>query len=526
MSFKETNMQPEAKKLRNNASVKLAERVRGVENGLPPLTLIGNRLPLQLSLQKLMELFNVPGLSLAIIDNFEIAWAKGYGAAEAGTSIPVTPQTLFQAGSVSKPIAAAGALNLVEQGRLSLDDDVNQSLKTWKVPENDFTRDQKVTLRRIMSHSAGLTVHGFPGYDVDVPIPTLVQVLEGEKPANTAPVRVDFVPGTQWRYSGGGVLVEQQLMIDVTGVPFPQLMRELVFDKIGMEDSGYEQPLPAERAEQAACGTYWNGNVVHGKWHVYPEMAAGGLWSTPSDLAQFAIEMALSKQGKSNRVLSQAITLEMLKSQVERLGEFALGDAAHPDRMGLGFFLGDVTCPDLFGHIGDDEGFQAMLIMYADSGQGAAMLANSQNGILIGDYLLENIAVEYGWSNYTPPDRPRLAAPAALVTIAQLEGMQAAIRQYWALGKATSSRYTPDKNTLLIFGYLLLAGNRLDDAFEALKLEVQEYPEYWNAYDTLAELHALTGEKQQAIGNYEKSLELNPSNQNAIRALKALKEKN
>jgi CubicO group peptidase (beta-lactamase class C family) len=409
---------------------------------------------------------------------------------------------------------------------LSLDENVNLSLTTWIVPENDFTSAQKVTLRRILSHSAGLTVHGFPGYDVDECVPTLVQVLDGEKPANTAPVRVDFVPGTQWRYSGGGVLVEQQLMIDVTGKPFPQLMREIVFDKLGMRDSSYEQPLPAALAGRAASGTYWNGNVVHGKWHVYPEMAAGGLWSTPSDLASFAIEMALSKQGKANRVLSQPMTLEMLKSHVERVGEFALGDAAHPDRMGLGFFLGDVTRPDLFGHIGDDEGFQAMLIMDADAGQGAAIMANSQNGILIGDYLIENIAEEYRWMNYTPSDRPRLAAPAALIAIAQLEGMPTTIRQYGALKQATSSRYTPDKNTLLIFGYLLLAGNRLEDAFEALKIEVQEYPKYWNAYDTLAEIYALVGEKQLAIGNYEKSLELNPGNQNAIRTLKMLKDQN
>ena len=170
------------------------------------------------------------------------------------------------------------------------------------------------------------------------------------------------------------------------------------------------------------------------------------------------------------------MTLEMLKPQVERVGEFAFGDAAHPDRMGLGFFLGDKTHPDLFGHIGDDEGFQAMLMMYADTGQGAAIMANSQNGILIGDYLIENIAEEYGWVNFSPSDRPRLAAPAALISIAQLQGMPAAIRQYWALKQATSSRYAPDKNTLLIFGYLLLAGNRLEDAFETLKLEVQEYP--------------------------------------------------
>src|ERR1700757_4510299 len=197
--------------------------------------------PLKLSLAELMKVFNVPGLSIAVIENYKIVDVKGYGVIAPGSTTPVTTKTLFQAGSISKPVAATGALYLVEHGKLSLDEDVNQKLKTWKVPENEFTKDQKVTLRRLMSHTAGLTVHGFPGYDVDQPLPTLVQILNGEKPANTAAIRVDTVPGTKVRYSGGGITIEQQLMMDVSGKPFPALMRELVLDKIGMTDSSYEQ---------------------------------------------------------------------------------------------------------------------------------------------------------------------------------------------------------------------------------------------------------------------------------------------
>lgn len=360
----------------------------------------------QLTVEKLMGIYNVPGLSIAIIDKFEIASTRVYGVTEAGGTTLVTPRTLFQAGSVSKPVAAAAALFLVEQGKLSLDEDVNRKLKTWKLPENQFTKEQKVTLRRIMSHSAGLTVHGFPGYAAGQPLPTLPQVLNGEEPSNTAPVRVDSVPGSRWRYSGGGVLIEQQLMIDLTGESFPQIMREIVFDKIGMSDSTYEQPLPPSRVGSAASGTDANGKTVVGKWHVYPEMAAAGLWTTPSDLAKFAIEIALSKQGKSNRVLTQEMVREMLKPQMPRVEEIALGDEQHRDRMGLGFFLGDETRPDLFGHIGDDEGFQAMLIMFADSGQGIAVMANSQHGIMLGDFLSEEIAKEYRWKGFVPSNRP------------------------------------------------------------------------------------------------------------------------
>lgn len=360
----------------------------------------------KLNVQELMEAYKVPGLSFVIINDFKIASAQAFGITEAGGTTPVTTRTLFQAGSVSKPVAAIGALNLVEHGKLSLDDDVNRKLKSWKVPENEFTKEQKVTLRRIMSHSGGLTVHGFPGYAVGEPLPSLTQILNGEKPANTPPVRVDFVPGTRWRYSGGAVLIEQQLMIDVSGKPFPQLMREIVFDKIGMNDSTYEQPLSPSRAAAAATGTYADGTAVAGRWHIYPEMAAAGLWTTPSDLAKLAIEIALSRKGKSNRVLSERMAAEMLKPQMPRVEEIALGNEQHRDRMGLGFFLGDEVRPDLFGHIGDDEGFQAMLMMFGDSGQGAVIMANSQHGIMLGDFLCEQIAKEYGWKNYVPSDRP------------------------------------------------------------------------------------------------------------------------
>src|SRR3989441_8090225 len=254
------------------------------------------------------------------------------------------------------------SLYLVEHGKLALDEGVNEKLKTWKVPESDNTKNEKVTLRRLMSHTAGLTVHGFPGYDVNDAVPTLVQIFNGEKPANTAPIRVDMVPGTKEVYSGGGVTVEQQLMMDVSGKAFPELMHVLVLDKIGMTDSSYEQPLPSVRASMTAGGTYADGKMVHGRWHIYPEMAAAGLWTTPTDLSKFAIEIALSKHGKSNRVLSVKMTNEMLKPVLEEAG--------------LGLFM-DKNNPGQFGHNGADEGFQAILTMNADSGNGVAIMSKS-----------------------------------------------------------------------------------------------------------------------------------------------------
>src|SRR5215831_2772806 len=476
-------------------------RIRRIEATTVDMSLGNNKSPLRLDLEKLMQLFNVPGLSVAVIENFQIVWAKAYGVVETGSSRPITTGTLFQAGSISKPVAAAGALSLVEQGKLSLDEDVNRTLKTWKVPESEFTKSEKVTLRRLMSHSSGLTVHGFPGYDVNDNVPSLVQIFNGEKPANTAPIRVDFVPGTRERYSGGGITIEQQLMMDVTGKPFPTLMRKLVLDKIGMTDSSYEQPLPAARATMTASGTYMDGRVVHGRWHIYPEMAAAGLWTTPTDLSKFAIEIALSKHGKSNRVLSEKTTREMLTPVMEGAG--------------LGFFL-DKDNPGQFGHNGADEGFQALLTMNSELGNGVVIMANSDMGIAVGDFLLQRVAKEYGWKYKSPGQ----GAFPKLMLIAKVQSAPAALEEYTEMKKSGSAQYKVEEGTLNGLGYVLLRSGQTPDAIAVFQRNVQEYPKSGNVYDSLGEAYMKAGQKDLAVQNYEKSLELDSKNENARGMLK------
>src|SRR5208282_3138916 len=205
-----------------------------------------------MTINERMAHYKVPGVSVAFFDHGQIIWTKTYGFADVASKKPVTADTLFQAAPTRKPVAALAALRLVQEGKLSLDEDVNVKLRTWKVPENAFTIKEKVTVRRILSHSAGLTVHGFPGYASDEPVPTVVQILNGEKPANSDPIRVDVVPGTLWRYSGGGYVILQTLLSDVTGKPFPQIMSELVLRPAGMTHSTYEQPLPQNRASEVA----------------------------------------------------------------------------------------------------------------------------------------------------------------------------------------------------------------------------------------------------------------------------------
>ena len=478
------------------------ERIRKIEATAIDIPM-GDKEPVRMSLTQLMELYKVPALSIAVIEDFKIAWAKGYGTIGTGSSAPVTTKTLFQAGSISKPVAATGALFLVERGKLSLDEDVNVKLKTWKVPENEFTKDQKVTLRRLMSHTGGLTVHGFPGYDVDEKIPALVQIFNGES-ANTPPIRVDVVPGTLERYSGGGVTIEQQLMMDVTGKSFPELMRETVLDKVGMTDSSYEQPLPAARAAMTAIGTYSDGRPVHGKWHIYPEMAAAGLWTTPTDLAKFAIEIANSRHGKSNRVLSQKMTEEMLTPVM--------------DGAGLGFFV-EKENPGQFGHGGADEGFQALLTMNSETGKGVAIMADSDNGITVANYVERRIAQEYAWNYKFDGLLPTMGI------LARVRGVQAALDRFAELRKSGELRGEPAEQSLNQLGYSLLYSGHEKDAITVFQRNMQEFPQSSNVYDSLGEAYAKVGEKDLAIANYEKSLQLDPKNKNAVERLKKLREK-
>jgi CubicO group peptidase (beta-lactamase class C family) len=334
---------------------------------------------------------HTPGLSIAVIHQDEIEWAQGYGVKEAGKPEPVTADTLFQAGSISKPVAAVAALRLVEAGRLDLDADVNCYLTSWRVPANQGWQP-KVTLRQLLSHTGGLTVHGFPGYAQGQSTPTSVQVLNGEEPANTPPVRVDILPGVQHRYSGGGTTVVQQILMDLLGKPFPQIVRELVFEPVGMVHSTYEQPLPERYWPSAATAHPKNARPLEGRWHTYPEMAAAGLWTTASDLARFALELQRARAGRSNKVLSVETVKEMLTPQGE-------------ENVGLGVFLEGSGASLRFGHGGWDEGFVAKLTAYQDQGYGAVVMLNSNQGWPLMEEIVRAIATEYGWPGYLPSER-------------------------------------------------------------------------------------------------------------------------
>lgn len=367
-------------------SGEIAARIRQVEQGLLPANVIAGRPLPAMQLDERMRYFNVPGVSVAVVNNGAIEWVKGYGVADAGSGRPVDTATLFQAASISKPVAAMAALRLVEQGRLALDEDVNARLTSWRVPESEHARGEKVTLRRIVTHSAGLTVHGFRGYSQDEPVPTVVQLLNGAEPANSAAVRVDTQPGSLQRYSGGGVTVAQLLMSDVTGRPFAQLMEETVLRPIGMIHSTYAQPLPATLTHNAATAHRRDGTPIAGKWHTYPEQAAAGLWTTPTDLARLMIAVQRSAAGAEGGLLSPAMTREMLRPQ---FGSY-----------GLGFGVAGEGKARIFTHGGSNAGFRAMFVGFAGTGQGAVVMTNGDMGDALLQEILRSIARVYGWEQF------------------------------------------------------------------------------------------------------------------------------
>ncbi len=453
-----------------------AARIGRVEHGLVPAILIEDG-P-HWSLEERMAYYQVPGVSIAVVEDFELAWFKGYGVRAANRTEPVTPETLFQAASISKPVAAAAALQLVQSGALDLDTDVNRYLKSWKVPENEFTVDEKVTLRRLLSHSAGLTVRGFQGYPAGEPVPDILQVLDGREPANSDPVRVDQVPGSGYRYSGGGYTVLQLLLEEVSGRPLPDLVADTILEPAGMRHSSFRKPLPPELEQLTASGHDPEGTPFPGHTFLAGGSTCCGLWTTPADLARFALAIAAAANGSEGAILDQDLARAMITPAVD-------------GRMGFGFQImtrGGVT---YFDHGGGNPGFACYLMLQPDEGYGAAIMTNSDTGHQMMGEILASIAREYTWESYLDPE------------YASLDDMFSQLRRLL--------RERPDdprvaEARLNSRGYRLMRSGLTDWAVAVFRLNVELYPESSNVYDSLGEALHASGDLEGALESYRQSL--------------------
>jgi len=344
-----------------------------------------------LSLSELMEEFHVPGVSVAVVSDFSIHWVKAYGIADVMTGTKVSSNTLFQAASISKPVAAMAVLKAVEKDIFTLDTDINDILTSWQLPDSRFTAKQPVTPRSLTSHTAGLgDGFGFPGYHPDDPLPTAVQILNGDAPSNVGPVLMERPPLVAMHYSGGGATMMQLALEDATGMPFREVLQSYVLDPISMTSSSFEQPLSAEQDEKSARAHDKHGEAMNTKWHVYPELAAAGLWTTPTDLAKFLVEVQESVYGRSNRVLNRTAIQEMLNPV--GVGDFAVGFSV--SKRGEGWY---------FEHGGSNWGFRALLIGHKTKGYGLVVMTNADQGRLLIEEIGKRVARAYSWDMLDAP---------------------------------------------------------------------------------------------------------------------------
>ena len=371
----ETPLEAQISAVSAQAAIELAQTQPG-EDGLGTSTVA-----------ELMEEFGVPGVSVAVIQDFKIHWAKAYGVADVETGQLVDIETMFQAASISKPVAAMGVLRAVQDGLFSLDDDINDILDSWTLDGREFTRNRPVTPRSLTSHTSGLgDGFGFPGYDPEQPLPTTVQILEGHELSNVGSVFMEREPMTFYEYSGGGVTVMELALSDVRRRPFVDVLQEGVLAPIGMTRSSYAQPISPEHNQNAARAHDNNGDSRGPKWHVYPEHAAAGLWTTPTDLARLIIEVQRSASGESNRVLSQSMIQEMLNPV--GVGPFAVGFTV--SKIGEGWY---------FSHGGSNWGFRALMLAHKVKGYGLVVMTNADQGSTVINEIGRRIQHTYNWDS-------------------------------------------------------------------------------------------------------------------------------
>lgn len=379
------------------------ERIARVENGL--VVMSADWQPQWGNISTLAEritYYHVPGVSMAVIDDYKISCIRSYGERIAGRNGPVTTQTLFHAGSVAKSLSAAATLTLVEQGILNLDDDVNKQLLAWQVPENEYTGSEKVTLRRLLSHSAGLKdgltdrnpddpLPAYITYGDDVPRVTLQQLLDGMPEEDIEPTRVVTVPGTSYRYTNADYAILELLVQDRVGQPFEEFMQAIVLDRLGLASSSYYQPLPQVLRTMSASEHTLDGKPMEGGRANFPFHAAGGLWTTPSDLSVFMIDLMQAYQGETGHILSPQMAQQMLSPQIR------IPDSPICDASGLGVLVQHTHQGPIVCHPGGTWGSCSLIWFNPQIGKGAAVMINSPRGVLLLYEILLGIMSAYGW---------------------------------------------------------------------------------------------------------------------------------
>lgn len=454
------------------------------------------------TLKDRMNIYEVNAVSFAVIKDFKVEWVKAYGFADVSEKKLATTQTLFQAGSISKTINSLGILKLVQEGKLSLDDDINNYLKTWKFPYDDVSKGKKITIANLLSHTAGLSGHGFGGYEKGADLPTTIQTLDGLKPSNSGAIRSIFEPGLRFQYSGGGTTITQLILENTTGEKYEDYLLKNVLNPLQMSNSSFSQP-PAKGKENLLATGYNYDKEVKGKYNIYPEKAAAGLWTNPTDLAKYIIETQLSLLGKSNKILSKELSEKRINNY-------------------LGTFLDDYNGVKYFRHSGGTNGFICNYVASLEDGNGIVVMTNGMNSQLI-DEIINSIASLNNWKNYQL--NPQKESIALAIKKASKSDIDKGVERYKKLKKNKPNDYNfSDESELNVFGYALIKDEKIDAAIKIFNLNVSEFPNSPNVYDSRGEAYFVKKEYLISKKDYLKSLELDPTNQNAKEMLLKIEE--
>lgn len=361
--------------------------IQAIENNLIQTIQIRTDPKRGFNLEERMRYHSVPGVSVAVVKDGRLLWSKAYGVRDNETKEELDVNTLLQAASISKAVTAIGVLKLIQDEKLDIDLNINQYLKSWKVPENEFTTKEKVTIRRALTHTAGLNLHGFDGYLQDSILPSAVEILNGE--GESRQVLVDEVPGSRWRYSGGGYIILQLLIEDLTGRDFEEYMNTEILKPFGMTNSVYQQPLDTSKYKNVSSGHGENGRVIEGKWRNFAEKGPGGLWTTPTDLAKLCLALQKIRAGKKSEVLSKSTVSSMLEKHSER-------------NWGLGPLIQGTGDSIIFRHDGRNNGYLADFVAFADQGIAAVVMTNADKGNRLKNEIMMAISDYYKWNFENP----------------------------------------------------------------------------------------------------------------------------
>lgn len=368
-------------------------RIKAVENGLTETrqVVFADSITPKYNITERMKFYKVPSVSIVVINNGNIVWAKAYGYTDAGTRQPANTGTLYQAASISKSVNASGIMKLVQDGKLSLEKDIREYLRTWTFPDNEFSKGKTITLKNLLSHTAGLSTGGFMGYATSDSIPAINQILNGQRPANSEAVKPVLPVGAQFKYSGGGTVIIRKILDDNISNNYDSIMQAVVLQPLKMTSSTFSQPLNYQQYKNFAAAHDSSMQVLQGKFNTYPELAPDGLWATATDLAKFVIAIQQSLKGTGPSFLEKAVAEEML-TPILSSSEAALGT-----------FIQEKGGEKYFTHSGANIGYRSDYYGSFTTGNGVVVLTNSENGQALIDEIINSVATVYQWKDFYSP---------------------------------------------------------------------------------------------------------------------------